>query len=212
MTTHPKTLQSFANKSDQYLSEDCKEPPLTDSPQVRKLLGDESGKRVLCVGCGGGAECLSLSARGGIVAGVDTSQSLLDVAKAKCPHIDLRLAGVEALPYPSAAFDIVYCGHVLHYLRTWTAALQEMRRVITDEGKIVITIHHPADLNPTNEQLAELHASWYKDFEVVFYPRSLAEISRTFEQGGLKIVQMVEIKGEPGQPPIVAAYELRKNL
>ena len=210
MTTHPKTLQSFALKSDQYLIEDCSEPPLIDAPQVRKLLGEEDGKRVLCVGCGGGAECSSLLARGAIVAGVDTSQSLLNVSKVAYPSIDFKLASIEALPYADAEFEIVYCGHVLHYLRDWTLGLRELRRVLVDTGKIVVTIHHPADLNHNDELPKEIHATWYRDFEVVLYSRSLSNIALTFEQAGLKILEMIEIHGEAGSPPIAAVYELGK--
>ena len=45
MTTHPKTTKSFAEKFDQYLREDCTEPPLTDHPVIRNLIGDLTGKK-----------------------------------------------------------------------------------------------------------------------------------------------------------------------
>jgi ubiquinone/menaquinone biosynthesis C-methylase UbiE len=209
MPTHPKTSKSFAEKSDQYIREDCTEPPLTESPQIRKLLGDESGKRVLCVGCGSGAECSSLAARGAIVAGVDSSQALLDLAKSKCPDLKLELASIDALPYSDNAFDLVYCGHLLHYLNDWTQALNELHRVLTNSGKLVITIHHPADQGYTGDVPKEIHAIWYKDFDVVFYPRSLRAMSRTFEEAGFQISQMTEMEGEADKPPLVVAYELK---
>lgn len=208
--THPKTLKSFAEKAEQYLNEDCTEPPLTDSPQIRKLLGDESGKRVLCVGCGNGAECSSLAARGAIVHGVDSSGPLLEIAKIRCPDLKLQFASIDALPYSDDAFDLVYCGHLLHYLKDWTLPLNELSRVLTDAGKIVVTIHHPADQGYTGDVPKEIHAKWYKDFDVVFYPRSLRAMSSAFEEAGLRVLQMTEMDGETGRPPIVVAFELRK--
>jgi hypothetical protein len=32
-----------------------------------------------------------------------------------------------------------------------------------------------------------------------------------FEKAGLKVLKVVEINGEEGRPPIIAAFELRKS-
>lgn len=210
MTTHPKTFKSFAEKSDQYIRDDCAEPPLTEFPQIQELLGNVEGKRILCVGCGGGAECFSLSKRGAVVEGIDTSEALLNLAKTKYPDLRFQLANIEALPYSNNSFDVVYCGHVLHYLRDWAQALDELHRVLSDSGKIVVTIHHPEDHGYIGDEPKEIHAKWYDDFDVVYYPRGIIAMSRAFENSDFRVDKMVELNGEVGCPPITVAFVLGK--
>lgn len=210
MPTHAKTTKSFAEKSDQYIREDCTEPPLADDIKIQELLGDVSSKAILCVGCGAGAECFSLSSRGASVEGVDSSEALLKAAKHKCPDLKFELGTIENLPYPDGKFDIVYCAHVLHYMNEWNKALTELCRVSTNTGKIVVTIHHPADQGYTGDEPKEIHAKWYEDFDVVYYPRSISTMRRSFENSGLKVVKMFELQGEVGHPPLTVAFALKR--
>jgi SAM-dependent methyltransferase len=40
-------------------------------------------------------------------------------------------------------FDIVVASLVLHYVRDWTVALRELRRVLGPRGAVVFSTHHP---------------------------------------------------------------------
>ena len=42
-----------------------------------------------------------------------------------------------------ASFDLVVGSLVLHYLRDWTPVLSEFRRVLTGDGVVVFSTHHP---------------------------------------------------------------------
>jgi SAM-dependent methyltransferase len=48
------------------------------------------------------------------------------------------------LPFPDAGFDRVVCGLVLDHVRDLEHAFREMRRVSRRDGRIVITVMHPA--------------------------------------------------------------------
>ena len=129
----------------------------------------------------------------------------------------MHAKGMVAVTYRATArlddgfFDIVYCGHVLHYLDNWTAALKELNRVTRHGGTLVITVHHPADHGHTEDEPKEIHTTWYDDFDVVYYPRSIAAMTRIFANCGLTTIKVLEIGGEPGQPPITAAFQLKKS-
>jgi ubiquinone/menaquinone biosynthesis C-methylase UbiE len=141
---------------------------------------------------------------------MDSSQALVDFAKGSHPKLSFRCGSVEALPYSVGQFDLVYCAHVLHYFKEWDRALNEIRRVLAPTGKVVITIHHPADQGYAGDEPLEVHATWYDNFEVVFYPRSIKSMRDAFEKAGLEVLKVVEMNGEEGKPPLIAAFELRK--
>ncbi|WP_422478511.1 class I SAM-dependent methyltransferase [Pleomorphochaeta sp. DL1XJH-081] len=69
------------------------------------------------VGCGTGALCAVLGARGLEVTGVDPAQKMLEVARKKVP--DERVAfvlgdAIHGLPFKDKSFDLVFTSHVAH--------------------------------------------------------------------------------------------------
>jgi len=76
-----------------------------------------SMKTVCDVGCGTGALCAVLAARGLEVTGVDPAIRMLEVAKRKVKntHVSFVLGdAVEGLPFADASFDVVFTSHVAH--------------------------------------------------------------------------------------------------
>lgn len=69
--------------------------------------------------------------------GVDISGGMLTVAREKLPAAHFVLADAAALPFDDAAFDLVTCVVALHLLPRPTAALNEWRRVLRADGRIV---------------------------------------------------------------------------
>lgn len=75
-------------------------------PYVQTLLRHlRLGMTVLDAGCGTGGLLRFLRDRDFSVAGVDTSDTAIDIAKKAVPDADLRVASIEQLPYPDASFD-----------------------------------------------------------------------------------------------------------
>jgi ubiquinone/menaquinone biosynthesis C-methylase UbiE len=57
---------------------------------------------------------------------------------------DLHLADLgRPLPFPDGAFDDVIASLVLHHLEDWTAPLDELRRVLTPAGRLIVAVDHP---------------------------------------------------------------------
>ncbi|KAK8019982.1 hypothetical protein PG990_005120 [Apiospora arundinis] len=89
---------------------------------------------ILDVGCGPGsitADFADLVPEGRVV-GVDAVASVLEQARSHAggrTNVDFAAVDANALPYPDAAFDVVYCHQVLQHVRDPVGILREMRRV-----------------------------------------------------------------------------------
>ena len=108
---------------------------------TRDALDLRPGERVLDVGVGPGflaAEMAAEVGAGGMVAGIDVSQSMLALAKEWEAMIDLRAGSAGAIPYPDAGFDVAVSTQVLEYVADIPAALAELRRVVRPGGRILI--------------------------------------------------------------------------
>ena len=231
MTTHSKTTVSFAEKSEQYLKEDCSGLPFAQHFAVTPLLYNVADKAVLCVGCGAGTECRVLAELGAVVSGIDPSPALLEVAQTNCPSGEFIRASAEEIPFPDRTFDMVYCAHVLHYINDWGPPLREMHRVLKVGGRAIVTIHHPLDYGLIEDQRGkrilgfdnqtelgdylthrEVHATWYRDFDVVYYPRSIAEMLNTFIKAGFHLKSSIEAGETPqSKLPLFVAFELSRS-
>lgn len=105
--------------------------------------GIDAGAHVLDAGCGFGLETLRLArlvAQGGLVSGCDLSSDFLAEARrrAKAAMIDIvfEQARVEALPYPSQSFGVLWSERLLIYVPDVARAVSEMRRVLRPGGRV----------------------------------------------------------------------------
>src|SRR5512143_1184137 len=73
---------------------------------MERLLPERGdGLRLLDVGCGTGHHLAYLRQQGFDVAGVDGSPEMIALAQGSNPGVVIRQGDVEALPFPSGAFD-----------------------------------------------------------------------------------------------------------
>ncbi|MEV0183307.1 class I SAM-dependent methyltransferase [Streptomyces sp. NPDC050625] len=114
---------------------------------VRARLGP-GPHRILDCACGIGTQAIGLALRGHHVTGTDLSPVAVSRAAAEATARGAALpaaaADMRALPFGSAAFDVVVCAdNSLPHLLTdedLDAALAGMRRVLRDGGLVVITV------------------------------------------------------------------------
>jgi ubiquinone/menaquinone biosynthesis C-methylase UbiE len=75
------------------------------------------------------------------IIGVDISEKMLDVAKSKFPNsqqIEFLKASANSLPFPDSSFDTIISASAFHYFNNPVNALQEMKRVLKPNGKVII--------------------------------------------------------------------------
>ena len=124
------------------------------------LLGRELGtgpRKVLDCACGIGTQAIGLARAGHQVVGSDLSpvaaaRAAVEAA-ARGVALPAAAADMRRLPFGSGAFDVVVCADnsLAHLLsaRDVAAALREMRRVLTDDGLLLLTLRDYDDLRRT---------------------------------------------------------------
>jgi ubiquinone/menaquinone biosynthesis C-methylase UbiE len=115
-------------------------------------LAVRDGERVLDVGTGTGLSLAPLVAANprGRTSGVDATPAMLRRARARlaetpAARYDLRRAEAGALPYAANTFDAVYSSYLIDVLprSRIRPALAEMRRVLQDDGRLVVVCLAP---------------------------------------------------------------------
>ncbi len=100
----------------------------------------ESGQRVLEVGCGSGVFLRAAADHGAHVFGLDASEALLEIARARVPDADLRLGDLQFLPYESGSFDVVAGFNSFFFAADMVDALREAGRVARSGAPVVIQV------------------------------------------------------------------------
>lgn len=114
--------------------------------ELKRLLPDFKGKRVLDIGCGFGWHCIYAAQQGASsVLGIDISQKMLDVAKAKTTflNVEYQLLAMEDMEFPSDSFDIVLSSLALHYTPDFRDICKGINRCLTLGGNFVFSVEHP---------------------------------------------------------------------
>ena len=190
---------------------------LYERPAMLSFLGDVVGKRVLDIGCGAGQLSLALSQQNASVIGIDVSSRMVELAKKRLGNqIEFRVHDLsQPLPFEDSSFDIVVASLVMHYLEDWIPALREIRRVLTPQGCMAFSTHHPTMdwklHSPANyftkKQSTEVWVKGGKPFEVTTWRRPLAEISREISEAGLVISRIDEPMPQPSLHSIEPATD-----
>ena len=76
-----------------------------------------------------------------------SSQSYIDYLTADLYDLNAMVAmDISNIQYPDASFDVIYCSHVLEHVPDDRLAMQELRRVIKDDGWAVIIVPIVSDV------------------------------------------------------------------
>jgi ubiquinone/menaquinone biosynthesis C-methylase UbiE len=100
-------------------------------------LAVDDGTRLLDIACGSGFAAQVASERGAAVSGVDASERLVTIARARTPKGDFRVGDMFALPFPDASFDAATSFNGIW--KGCEAALLEARRVLVPGRRLGLT-------------------------------------------------------------------------
>jgi ubiquinone/menaquinone biosynthesis C-methylase UbiE len=112
----------------------------------------EPGARVLEIGCGAGHLTVELAGSGLRVEALDASQAMVQAASARVREaglkesVEVSVADVHALPFAPGTFDLVVAVGVIPWLHAPAAAIEEMARVLREEGRLILTADNRARL------------------------------------------------------------------
>jgi SAM-dependent methyltransferase len=102
--------------------------------------------RALDVGCGTGALAARLARAGYDVVGVDPSDGMLEILRAKAPEVDAVRGSGTSLPFAEDSFDLVLSVATMHHIAGADEVgrtVSEMVRVARPSGHILIWDHNP---------------------------------------------------------------------
>ena len=106
----------------------------------------QTGKRVLEIGVGLGADHQKFAENGALLTGIDLTDRALEHARRRFKIFGLTSAlqtgDAERLPFPDNSFDVVYSWGVIHHSPNTPAAVDEIFRVLKPGGKCKIMIYH----------------------------------------------------------------------
>ena len=114
--------------------------------ELKKMLPDFNGKRVLDLGCGFGWHCRYAIERGATFAlGIDLSGKMLDKAREinPSPSIEYKRIAIENFDFAPNSFDIVISSLTFHYLESFDTVCTEVYKCLTQEGVFVFSVEHP---------------------------------------------------------------------
>jgi len=102
--------------------------------------GIAAGQCVLEVACGTGVFLRAAADRGAQVHGLDASEALLALARARVPEAGLRQGDMQFLPHADDSFDIVAGFNAFFFAADMVAALREAGRVAKPGSPVVIQV------------------------------------------------------------------------
>lgn len=154
--------------------------------EVIRQLDLTKNSSVLDVGCGTGYTISELrrTISSGKLAGIDLSPNMIAQAQKKLSgteNVDFRQAEVEKIPFKKNSFDGVICTEAFHHFPEPGKALQEMKRVLKNQGKIII-----ADISFLPHFLFNILFMLEPGFVKMY---SKGEISQWAEKVGLLVVK-----------------------
>jgi ubiquinone/menaquinone biosynthesis C-methylase UbiE len=116
-----------------------------------RMFRPSKGMHILDVGCGTGMHLELYQRFGCSLYGIDSSPSMLDIARARLgDSARLELGDATRMPYADHQFDLILSMLSLHEMtpQTRTGVVAEMKRVLKDAGHILLIDFHPGPYIP----------------------------------------------------------------
>lgn len=114
-----------------------------------RMFHPSNGMNILDIGCGTGSHLKLYQRYGCNLYGIDFSPSMLEIARARLgDSAQLELGDATSMPYENNKFDLIISMLFLHEMakQTQSEVLSEMKRVLKDDGHILLIDFHPGPL------------------------------------------------------------------
>ena len=134
-----KSLHQFTPIRIEYIKNSIKRHHFGEWEKLKPL----SNLQILDIGCGGGLLAEPMSKLGGIVTGIDSSLSTIEIARQHAEtsklEIDYQVTTAERLADEGTKFDVIYASEVIEHVSDRSLFLKSIERLLTPEGVVIIT-------------------------------------------------------------------------
>ncbi|MFC3803964.1 class I SAM-dependent methyltransferase [Cohnella sp. GCM10012308] len=186
--------------------------------ELRSMLPELAGKRVLDLGCGYGWHCRYAREQGArSVIGVDLSEKMLAQAREMTDDsaISYVRSGIEDFEYAEGAFDVVLSSLALHYVADFGEICRDVHRSLSTGGAFAFTVEHPTftaveaqdwHYGPGGEKLHWPLDRYHEEgqrlarflgHDVVKYHRTVAGYLNPLIEAGFHVDKLSELKPSP---------------
>lgn len=199
--------------------------------ELKKMLPNFEGKRVLDIGCGFGWHCIHAAEQGAsYVLGTDISKKMLAVAKEKTTfsNVEYRLLAMEDMDFSPDSFDIAISSLAFHYTPDFSGICKRISRCLTSAGAFVFSVEHPVftarsgqdwvyddEKNPIHWPVDNYFMEGRRDAlflgeHITKYHKTLTTYLNTVLQTGFSITKIIE--PEPAKHLLDAVPGMRDEL
>jgi SAM-dependent methyltransferase len=126
-------------------------------PELRSMVGEVKGNRVLDLGCGyGWFSRWALESGAAGVEGVDLSEKMLDRARELSDNDTIKYSNqdLDTIEPRKASYELVYSSLTLHYLVDIRRLISEVFKSLTPGGRFVFSAEHPIFTAPIQHNLS----------------------------------------------------------
>lgn len=115
--------------------------------ELKNMLANFQGKRVLDLGCGYGWHCIYAAEHGASqVIGIDSSYKMIDEAKSKTSSssiITYEVKKMEDVDYSANSFDAVISSLAFHYVASFDDIVTKVKSMLVQGGDFVFSVENP---------------------------------------------------------------------
>jgi len=175
--------QDVAENYDSYYKTDFgKKVDKLEKKIISELLNDIQKEKLLDIGCGTGHWTDFFVRHGFQVTGVDSSESMLNIAKRKNIKAQFILANSENLPFEDESYSIITSITMLEFVENQDKAIRELYRILKKGGWLIIGCLNADSTIGMNKKKDEVlkHANLFRisDLKSMFYQFKLLKINQ----------------------------------
>jgi ubiquinone/menaquinone biosynthesis C-methylase UbiE len=123
---------------------------LQDYMDASFRFSEWAGKSVLEIGSGSGIDALEFARNGADVTALDMTENSVNLVKQLAKTTGYKLKVVQSsavtLPFENKSYDCVYSYGVLHHIPEIDQVMNEVRRVLKDDGTLLAMIYNKDSL------------------------------------------------------------------
>lgn len=127
------------------------------APNLERIVNLKANESLLELGCGQGYFIENFATVSDRVIGVDLGKQLIEIAQKKSTRAKFMVGNAEDPKLlPGQKFDVITVVLAIQNMKNLSAVADNLKRLIKDDGKVVIVLNHPAFRVPQ-------HSGWGTD-------------------------------------------------